>query len=267
MTQPPSRSPDIESRRTTVALAGTAVIILPLAIWLWSLHQRNLSDQHLLDGRRADIAAYATRYEKQSLAGQLLKERQRQNALTKDWTACLERLGVGNEPESTGTGGSNDSDHIDFKVALFDSKRRLQEKAAAAGTVFPADLGIRDVRVPDHDASTGLIQLGAIETLINLAIEHGVSTITEILPLPVEQRPSSAGLIVAHHPITMSFECSLATFHGMLGALNLAAPAFSISHLHIERIALDQPDRFRVQWVCDALAAVPIEDEEEESEP
>lgn len=262
MTSRPS-SLERERRKTVAALVGTGLVLSTLAFAVWAFNRNATRDQLSLDGWHADIIRYNTQYKDNPLAEQVLAQRQRRDALSREWATCLGRLCARTMPASNAapleTGQSNETDHIDFKVALLDCQRRLQERATAAGATFPGDMGMRDGEPTDHEAPSDLFQLGAIEALLTLAIDHGVKSISDIQCLTAPPPDADTNLTILHHPISMTFETSYAALDEMLGSLTQLRQVFSVSHIRIERIALDQPDTFRVQWVCDALTASPSE--------
>lgn len=260
MNRPPSSS--AEWHKTAWTLVLSFLILIILTGLLWTGNARTMARQEVLDARRLAVSQYAKTYTQRSLAERVRDERARRASLSNAWSVAMDRLAT--LPTSVQNGSSN---RIDFKVAYFEAHRRLQQLAAAGGVSIPADLGIAPAGASSHgDAAEALGQLYAIESLVTLAIQHGVGGITSIRLHPATHERREDGILIRHHPIHMTFHASLPALRSLLDALATAPRDFTLTGLQIERKSLDRQAPVSVQWVCDARTAQ-MQAEESPEEP
>jgi len=152
---------------------------------------------------------------------------------------------------------------IDFKVALFEARRRLGTKAEAQHVTLPSDLGISDTIGADEDTETRLGQLAATVLLLEKCITHGVPTIVEVRALPPSRialdDEDFTGRIT--YPVYMRMRTEYSLLIDILDALIDDAPFFTLRHFHAVSLAPDQPDwvEVRAEWNILVFSAGPSE--------
>jgi hypothetical protein len=80
--------------------------------------------------------------------------------------------------------GIEEEARIDFKIALFEARERLQALAKAKGIIIPQDLGIAEEISTGEQTDTRLWQLAAVVMLVERLVELGVTDISDIEALP-----------------------------------------------------------------------------------
>ena len=144
---------------------------------------------------------------------------------------------------------------IDFKVALFRARTRLQQTASSNNIAFPADLGIKGTIGTDEDAETRLWQLASVVKLVEECFELGVPSIESISTMPPVEHPllEEEGTIALEFPIHIRINCSYPTLVELLGAIADDRCFLSLRHFCVEKVDQDAASLLTVDMVRGAI--------------
>ena len=106
--------------------------------------------------------------------------------------------------------GTDTEARIDFKIALFEARERLQEVARAREAAIPADLGIPEEISTADQTDTRLWQLESAVLLAERLLELGIKEIQGIKALDPTVYPllANENSIVDQYPVQITFTCS-----------------------------------------------------------
>ena len=148
------------------------------------------------------------------------------------------------------------SGRIDFKVAMFVARTRLEEKAKACGATLPPDLGLPESIGAGQKTEQRLWQLASAVMLLDRCLERGVQTIESVRalePVEIPIEPVENGLRMAVFPVEITGTAPEAVWRGALRAFRDQAPFFSLRHILLEGQDPMDPERLRVRAVLGAI--------------
>jgi hypothetical protein len=149
---------------------------------------------------------------------------------------------------------TNASGRIDYKVALFDVRRRLRRKAQELGIPLPSHLGIEDSVDSNEDARKLMLQLRAAEETVDLALDLKIRNIQNVEPMPPVRHtvgPSKVEFL-EEYPVRMDFYASTTNLYDLLQAVMDTNHVFAVKNLRMERASPRQGDLL-VKAVLSAL--------------
>lgn len=132
---------------------------------------------------------------------------------------------------------SDEEGRIDFKVALFDARQRLQQRASNREVSLPPDLGMEETIGADEHAETRLWQLAAIVKLVEQSIDLGIPIIEKIEPLrPVSYPVSEDEDVVVHEfPVRVIMSCPFEMLLAFIDDLLKEGHFFALRRFRAER--------------------------------
>ena len=145
--------------------------------------------------------------------------------------------------------------HIDFKVALFDVRRRLRKQSDSMGIRLPHDLGIDESVNSTEDARKLMLQLRAVEEMVKLFLDLKIRMIQNIDPLPPAQFASEGGKFefLEEYPVRVAFSGSTSNLYELCQAMLQPEHTFVLRNLRVEKTSPSQPDLLDVYAVLGAL--------------
>ena len=144
---------------------------------------------------------------------------------------------------------------IDFKVALFDVRQRLRQKSNSTGLRLPHDLGIDDSVNSNEDPRRLMLQLRAVEEVVDLALTLRIKEIQSIEPMPPIRYAAGDGKtqIVEEYPVRLNFFGNAGNLFDLLQSILDPEHVFVVRNLSVERATPAQPDLLEVRAVLSAL--------------
>jgi Tfp pilus assembly protein PilO len=234
-----------------IVMAGTLLFLL----WFFLLLPQSRTRSRLT----RDISQMRQQLEqKNALLGQdtLLRRKQiefeRNEALLAEWKETTERLSAFTNRQELVAARIG---HIDFKVALFDVRQRLRNKSKALDISLPYDLGMADSVSGNEDARKLMLQLRAVETLVDLALDQKINTLRHVQPLaPVRHdAEGSQESFFEEYPVRVEFFGSMENLYDLLRATLAPQHMFVLRNVKIEAPARDRPEALNISLVMGAL--------------
>jgi len=246
-----------EQRRAfLLAFAVSSCVLLVLAVaygWVSREEARCAATMKVIRREARDLyAGYGNR----GLEGILRRETTRHEELSREW----ERLRVktdtfrGRSPLADSLSASEEG-RIDFKVALFEARDRLQKQAAAGGVSLPRGLGMDEAIGTDERAETRFWQLASVVKLVEACIRHGVPVVGSIEILDPQTFPllEEEGAVAIEFPVRLGLRCSYEALRALLRAFGEEGPFFVVREFSMEKEELDAAELLEAQLVCGAI--------------
>jgi hypothetical protein len=128
---------------------------------------------------------------------------------------------------------------IDFKVALFEARSNLLQKAQANGVFLPDPLGMDETIAAHEDAETRLWQLSAVVKLIENCIDIGMSGVESVEILaPYDHTLSEERRVYTREfPTRIQLACSFEDTRALLDQLQEEGSFFALRGFRAERIS------------------------------
>lgn len=242
-----------ERHQVAAILAATGAIIVVL--WVAVLGPLNLKRRAL---EREIQSMSGQLAEKNFLVGEeVLRDRQREeiergHRWIEEWRDAVRRLAL---MESVDDEGDLRVGHIDFKVALYEARFRMNRKARSLGVQLPPNLGMEETVPSGEDARKLLYQLRSLEKLTDLALDLQVGAIRQLEPLsPIRHPvPDAEGVFLEEYPVRMLFEGDIGKLREWLRATLEPGRSFALRHLRVDGVPKGAPSVLRVTAVMSAL--------------
>jgi Tfp pilus assembly protein PilO len=168
--------------------------------------------------------------------------------------------------ERQGILGTQDVSKIDFKVALFEVRESLSKKASERGIKPNFDLAIDELVLSNEDARKRMLQLRAVEKLMDAAIELKVGRVETVEPLePIAHKDEQTGeLFLEEYPVRIQYVGTIENIYGFIHKVFQPGSVFAYRRMKIEKESLQNPDRVRADATLSALVFLRSVDEMKE---
>jgi hypothetical protein len=258
-----------ERRTIGFLLAAYSVVVLLLLAGLLIVSGQRRGVQRQIREVQKRLADEETLAGTRPLPLQLLDERYRSGVLRVEWGRYSALLDAGVPVRPVAQTNNGPTALIDFKVAYFEARRRLNERAATNGVSMPSGLGMSENVGPDEETTTRLLQLAAIERLVTMALDAGIGGIREIRPLRAGVVPAGEGerMPLLQCPVLLSFQCSKEQLKKLSDSVAEARYFFALNRVKIEWVDVRKPDVFNVTVGYSALIRSVAETNHEEVVP
>ncbi len=234
-----------------ILMAGVVIFVL----WFFLLLPQTRARRNLEDG----IKAQRSQLERQGylLPEESLKERKNEELrynkqLDEEWRGM-----TGHVAAFSNTIAEADSrfGRINYKVALSEVRQRLQRKSNELGISLPYDLGMDDQVRSDEDSRKLMLQLHAVEKLVDLALDLKIDALKNVEPLPPVQHETGANkdYFLEEYPVRLDCFGSLDDVYNLLNASLVRGHVFALRRLRIEASSAARPDVLNIRAVMSAL--------------
>lgn len=235
----------------TILMAGA----LMFALWFFLLAPVNSRRNRLeneIEAMRAQLAARNYLLGEDVLRKKVQSEEQYERALQREWTSTVARISAFPNPE---TEDAMQVGHIDFKVALFDVRRRLQRKSRDLNISLPHNLGMDDAVTSSEDARKLMLQLRTVEKLVDLTLDMKIDKLRDITPMePVPRGLSNAAApFFEEYPVEVQFYGDIESVFDLFRATLKPAQTLALRRLRVESVARDKPGLLSVDAVLSGL--------------
>ncbi len=172
--------------------------------------------------------------------------------LADEWRESAELLSTFEKQSIQGT---QDVSKIDFKVALFEVKQSLSKKATERGIRPSFDLAIDEMVLSNEDARKRMLQLRAVEKLMDAAIDLKVGRVETVEPLePITHRDETTGeVFLEEYPVRIQYVGTIENVYAFIHKVFEPGVVFAYRRMKIEKESLQTPDRVRADATLSAL--------------
>ncbi len=169
-----------------------------------------------------------------------------------EWSELQEQLSSLKDPSEE---GGVEVGVIDYKFHLYLVRERLRRKARAQKIQVPALLGLQDEVMSNEVARERMLQLRAVERLVDTAIEYGIADIRSIDPLPLIQHQVSEGSesFLEEYPLRVTFEGDMEGLYKLWQAMFQQGRAMLLRNIAMEKTQLRQPNEVRMTATLSAF--------------
>ncbi len=250
---------DVRTLRAQVVLTLVVCVVATGALWAFVLRplqdEIRAYDNEILNVEE-ELAAFLVRMEDGGLAARLAEATARNRRLVAEWDALRERVdtfeGHNVLKETLPT---YDDGRIDFKVALFNAREELLERAAEADVVLPEDLGVSETIGSEERAELRLWHLAATVRLVQLAIDAKLPALTHIEPgVPMALAlDHDATQMAMEFPTRLVVRCSFKHLARFLDKLSREGSFYAVRKLHVERLGTHSSRMLEAEIVAGAI--------------
>ena len=162
--------------------------------------------------------------------------------------------------------GTQDVSKIDYKVALFEVRASLEKKAVERHIRPNFELAIDEKVLSNEDARKRMLQLRAVEKVMDAALDLKVGRVETVEPLePVPHREEVTGeLFLEEYPVRIQYVGSIENVYAFIHMAFQPGRVFACRRMKIEKESLQNPDRV---WVDATLSALVFLRDVEEMAP
>jgi Tfp pilus assembly PilM family ATPase len=143
---------------------------------------------------------------------------------------------------------------IDFRVALVETQRKLAAEADRRKAPFPAEFGLSEAASADTDVRGLFYQLATIRILVEQALEHGISAIESLEPLPAVE-PPAGGMTNrwVEYPVRMVALGRYPALEALIRNTGTPRQFLAIKTIRLERLTVEDPESIRATLEASAL--------------
>jgi hypothetical protein len=143
---------------------------------------------------------------------------------------------------------SQDVTSIDYKTYLYLTRNRLRGKAKQQKIALPPELGLLDLIESNDVARERMLQLLAVEKLVDTAIEYGIADIRSIDPLNpiVHSLEGSEAVYMEEYPLRVIFEGPMSGLFRLWEAMFQKDRAMLLRNVAMEKTSLRKADEVRM---------------------
>lgn len=244
----------ISERQQIVGIILAAALLMGL-LWFFALlplqHKREALEQ---ENRRMqeDLAKGSYLLGEMPLANRKVAVLEEGKRLADGWRESAQMLSTFERQSIQGT---QDVSKIDFKVALFEVRQSLSKKAQERGIKPNFDLAIDELVLSNEDARKRMLQLRAVEKLMDAAIEIKVGRVEAVEPLePISHRDEQTGeLFLEEYPVRIQYSGTIENVYAFIHKVFQPGSVFAYRRLKVEKESLQNPDRVRADATLSAL--------------
>lgn len=231
----PIRFNNWSERQQVLAVIGLAGLLI-FGLWtflLTPLNQRRQRLEQEISRMRAQLAGRNYLIGEDVLQQTQTAQATHHESLQNEWRSLQQRMAAFSSVEGVLSSGAG---HIDYKIELFKARQRLEQKSRAMQIQLPPELGMEDVVRSNEDARKLMLQLRAIEKLVDLALDLHVTELGAIQPLPViEHRiPGRQTVYLEEYPIHVELYARLENLYELFHSILKQEHVFVLKHVRIE---------------------------------
>lgn len=241
-----------ERQQVVAIIFGTVAIIA--ALWFLALLPQNVQRRYLerqIADKRAELERKKLLFSEDVLREMKRAEAETGRQLEDEWRRLTKRLAV---IEPNGGGEAGRVGHIDFKVALYEARFRMNRKARNLGIELPRNLGMEETVPAGEDARKLLFQLRAVERLADTALDLKVAGVRALEPLPPIRHSGPGGAVfLEEYPVRVRFEGDIRKVFDWFSATLESNRTFAVRGVRIEGAPRAAPQSLTVTAVMSAL--------------
>lgn len=218
-----------------ILMAGLLIFLLWFFL-LTPLNRRRRRLERDIENIRGELAQKNYLLGEPVLRDKKQAAREANIALGREWQDVVERVAAFAGPEDL---PPSKVGHIDYKVALFDVRHRLLKKSRETRISLPHDLGMDDAVHSDADARKLMLQLRAVEKLVDLTLDAKISMLRHIVPLaPLRYAAGpKEEVYLEEFPVRVEFFATHENVYDLLHAILVPGQVFALRNLRVETAA------------------------------
>lgn len=250
---------DVRLLRTQVIMIfafGVGAIVAILLFVVLPLREEVRASRNEILNVEEELAAFHVRTEGRGMAEQLAEATARNRRLAAEYDDLRKRVnGFRVHNAIRQSLPTYEDGRIDFKLALFQAREQLLEKAAEAKVALPEDLGVSETIGTQERAEIRLWHLVATVRLVQLAIDARISAIGSIesgepTALAADDDPAHAAM---EFPTRMVVRCAFGPLVRFLDTISREGSFYAIRKLRVERMGTHGTRMLEAELVAGAL--------------
>ena len=236
--------------------AQVICIILMIGVGLFStirfvmIPQRRMAENNQAVRRRLARSKYAA-YSISSMQQVTQHELQNLGKLSNEWARISARLTSFEDQSLVQDIGVN---RIDYKVQLYEIRERLKAKSKELDIpLIPGQLGLDESVTSGEAIRVRMLQLKAVEKLVDLNLDRQIQRLVEIYPLPPIEHTDKAGkLIFTEYPVRVECDIDFENLYTSFQSVFEENRVFAFRNIRVESGPTFDA-KLRVKWILSAL--------------
>jgi Tfp pilus assembly protein PilO len=242
-------------REQVVAVLVIAGAVLGL-LWFFLLLPMNRQRHRLerdIDAMSAELEQRNFLLGEDALQRKLNEAMAAQRSLNEEWQKAVQCFGsfAGKDESLTSSVA-----HIEFKVELFDVRRRLQQKSRQLDIRLPPNLGVPEAVESDDDAYQRTLQLRVVERLVDMALDLKIRTVKEIRSLPPIVHKVDAEEFFREYPLELDLFGTQTNLYEFLNVVSEPGDVFVLRGLRVEPAGRSRVDLVNIKALMSGLVFV-----------
>lgn len=241
-------------RQQVLAIIVVACLVMGL-LWFFLLtpqmHKRRSMNKEIRR-MRSELHKKNYMFGEKALTRDRDDEQKHLRNLSDEWIDMAARLAAFTDQHGL---ARSDVAHIDYKMALFSVRNRLVSKSRDANISLPIDLGLEDAVASNEDARKRMLQLRAVENLVDLALDLDIDLVQQIKPLdPIEHKIDRTGeVFLEEYPVRLEFFGTVPEMYDLLHKILEPGHVFVLRNVRIETPSRNDPTSLRMRASLGAL--------------
>ncbi len=253
----PFNSEQWSERRQVLAVIVLACVAIFL-LWFFLLlpqHRRSRALSREIANLSQQLQQRNYLVSEQVLRNEKAQEEKTGNVLASEWTNMCRRVSSFVDQDNL---SHSSVDRIDYKMALFNVRGRLLRKARESNIGLPPDLGIEEEVLSNEDARKRMIQLRAVENIVDTALDLKINKLENIRPLPPVAHCLAPGgePYIEEYPVQLAFFGSVENLYDMIERILEPGTVYMLRRLRAEEPADPQAGRLQMKATLSALVFV-----------
>lgn len=244
------------SQRTALIIVPT--LLITLATLLGVIHPLWREQQRITrDWKKAQdiVDSFTPENDEKPIAQRLAIEQRRFDQLQQYWDQILPRIQQYRNQTLSRMVSRSFEGRIDFKIALFEARQRLEDLASQHQTLLPPNLGISATIGADEQAETRLGQLAATLLLLETCMRLDIPIVYQVraLPphhIPLESEPFPA---ISLFPVFLELDANFDQWTSLCQDLQESQTLFVLKHLQLESNFPKAPEALRIKVIWSAV--------------
>jgi hypothetical protein len=248
----------VAHQRRALTLAF-AVTFLCLGVLAYIYTARRQAYGRVVERRlqlRGELQSVAEQHQYRPLEKFLADETGRTEALSQEWEKMRYKVDTFRGSSPLVEALSPDAEgRIDFKIALYEARDRLQELADEKSVDLPARLGLDETIDEEEAIDTRIWQLASVVRLVESCIANGVQKVEalEILPPVVYPLLEEEQSVAVEYPVRIALHCRFDALLRLLAHMDSAGSFFAVRECKLALLSASEDRPLRVTLVAGAV--------------
>lgn len=249
---------DLSERQQVVGIILLSVLAVVL-LWFYLLypqHKKRRALESEIDSMRGRLARSNYLLGEEALRLKRDQVQEQNLRLHAEWNELIDRMSAfANREDLVAT----EVPRVDYKMAIYEARQRLRLKAADANISLPPELGMLDLVHSDEDARTLMIQLRAVETLVDLMLDLRINMLRKIEPLrPILYTVPGKGseVYVEEYPVHVEFYGSLRNLYDLFYSMMESGHVFGLKNILVKAASANDVDLLSIEAEMSTLLFV-----------
>ncbi len=236
--------------------AFTLFALVMMAI-VYSARARAHADmQNRRDAIQRELRSMTRQFRVRPISRVIRREREHGERLSREWEKLRFKVDTfrGSLPLVEAL-SPNAKGHIDFKVALYDARDRLQSLAIEKDVSLPDYLGMDESTAEGEEVEARIWQLASVVRLVEACIAHDIESIEDLAALPPTVYPllEEEQSVAIEYPVRITMQCRFEALQALLVHMDSPGSFFALRECNVELLGTSSEKPLSVTLVAGAV--------------